>query len=298
MRYLCLLLAVPALSSAPLHADPASLSARTPTALPAPMTARLSPFAGKPRLALLRGPRPRLFLLAVGINAYPGKNRLRFAVKDATDLERLFHAKGGPVFQGVESKLLVNQQAHRAGVLEGIDWLRERMTPNDVAVFFYSGHGARSPRAGFHLVPAGYKDEMPRLTGLPGVELKQALAQVPGRVLLILDCCFSGAILNQGDSLAESMMADLGKSRPSLMVMCASRAGETADETGSVRHGLFTKALLEGMAGRADANHDGLVEVRELEQYVGRRVKRLSKNKQHVRISRPAELEALVLTKP
>ena len=51
--------------------------------------------------------------------------------------------------------------------------------------------------------------------------------------------------------------------------MCgAAKEQEAAEENG---HGFFTRALVEGMAGKADINKDGQVELYELQAYVNLR---------------------------
>jgi hypothetical protein len=59
----------------------------------------------------------RLFVLAIGINAYPAQERLNYAVKDAQDVTQVLRAKGRKVYSAVESKLLTNREADHQGIL-------------------------------------------------------------------------------------------------------------------------------------------------------------------------------------
>src|SRR5262249_17837997 len=87
---------------------------------------------------------PNLYVLAVGINDYADPAlKLAWSVNDARELARTFEASSKALFGKVETKVLLDREATRAGVLQGLDWLKARVRPQDVAVLFYSGHGAR-----------------------------------------------------------------------------------------------------------------------------------------------------------
>src|SRR5205823_5562681 len=148
-------------------------------------------------------------------------------------------------------------------ILEGLTWLQKEVTPSDMAVIFYSGHGAKDPKHGFFLVPFGFRDARPVQTMVSGKELKRAAGEVRGQTLVLLDCCYAGAILNESaKGHAPSQAAS--PARPGPVFLCAARKGETSDESSQLKHGTFTKALLEALSGKADLNHDGDVTLGEV----------------------------------
>ena len=53
-----------------------------------------------------------------------------------------------------------------------------------------------------------------------------------------------------------------------MIVMCSSMGREFSLESREFKHGYFTLALIEGLAGKADYNHDGMVQLNELDLYV------------------------------
>ena len=63
-------------------------------------------------------------------------------------------------------------------------------------------------------------------------------------------------------------------------------------ESPQVGHGYFTLALVEGLSGKADYNHDGVVQLNELDLYVTDRVKELSKGMQHPVTARPTSIRS------
>jgi hypothetical protein len=80
--------------------------------------------------------------------------------------------------------------------------------------------------------------------------------------------------------------------------MCSSQGREYSLESALVKHGYFTFALIEGLAGRADVNRDGAVFLNELDIYTARRVRELSQDQQHPASARPANIRPFVLAKP
>ena len=72
----------------------------------------------------------------------------------------------------------------------------------------------------------------------------------------------------------------------------------TSAESSLVEAGFFTRALIEGLSGRADANRDGVVHLHELDAYAARRVRDLSEGRQHPVTARPAAVRSFPLTRP
>lgn len=232
-------------------------------------------------------PPGRLFVLAVGINAYPAKERLSYAVKDARDVTQALQTKGKKVYRSVETKLLTDREADRQGILEGIAWLQREVMPQDTAVIFYSGHGSKHPNVGFFIVPARFQDAQPLKTMVSGAELKRAARNIRGSVVVLLDCCFAGAILNERQPAFQPLFAPtlvaagLAESTPGLAILCAARAREESEENDGIQHGIFTKVLLQGLSGKADFNHDGVVTLGEVERFIKQRLPKASKGQQH-----------------
>jgi WD40 repeat protein len=245
---------------------------------------------------------PALYVLAVGINAYQGGLRLNWAVQDAAGVAEVCSQKAKPrPFARVETRLLADTQATRRGVLDGFDWLAKKMTADDTAVIFFAGHGHKDGKSGeFYLVPQDVTVSDLARTSVSGAEIRQKLVGVPGKVLVLLDACHSGAI--GGSRPAAALTSELRRALAAddcgVVVMCAAMAGEEAGESPEVKHGYFTKALVEGLAGKAPRNKEGFTHLTGLHFYVEEQVSELSKDEQHVVIDRPATVASFPLTKP
>jgi WD40 repeat protein len=243
--------------------------------------------------------RPALYLLAVGINAYPGDWRLHCAVNDARKIADVFAAKGKPIFRDVQTKTLVDAAAGRAGILEGFTWLKQKMTAQDVAVIFYAGHGAKDEQGRFHLLPQDFNAGNLTSSAISGDEMKKRLADLPGRILLLLDACHSGAVGRGKGVLTDELTRDLADDDCGVVVLCAAMGREEAGEEKKLGHGYFALAVIESLSGKGDVSRrDGAVYLHHLEHYVIDRVEELSNDEQHPVSGKPTSVRSFALAKP
>jgi WD40 repeat protein len=244
-------------------------------------------------------PGPTLYVLSIGIDKYPKGLELDAAVKDATALVETLTAKGTPQPYGkVQTALLTDRKATRKGILDGLGWLKKNMTEDDTAVIFYAGHGYRDRAAGqFYLVAQDANVKNIPGTAVSGTEVREILIDVPGKILVLLDACHSGAI--GADKIADrpdDLRRQLSAEDCGVVTMCAAMGSEEAGERGE--HGYFTQALLDGLQGKAHKNRLGFVHLTALHFYVEERVSELSKDEQHVVIDRPTGIYTFPLTRP
>jgi uncharacterized caspase-like protein len=235
------------------------------------------------------GEPPSLYMVAVGISAYPDrKMRLQFAASDAVLLKSTFEQKTRGAFKKVEVHLVTDREATRARIVKELEWLKSVMTPRDVAIFSFSGHGARDDEDNFYLVPVDANPRDIARTLLPGDVLARHLAGLPGKVVALLDACHSGTVaddmrISQPDDLARDLVSD----ENGVVVMCSSLGSEYSMESPETRAGFFTLGISEGLGGAADLNKDGIIYIHELDYYAALRVRQLSGGKQHTTTGRP-----------
>ena len=246
-------------------------------------------------------PAGRLFVLAVGINAYPGRLHLDCAAPDARALAAAFREHSQSLFTTVEARLLVDEQATRRNILSGLTWLKTQVKPGDVAIAFYAGHGDARRAGQFYLLPVDVDIRDLAATGISGDQLKKQLGDLPCSTMLLLDACYAGSFDKPGvkkralpgaaDDLVRDFVYDAG-----LVVMCAAaKEQEAAEENG---RGFFTRAMVEGLSGKAGCDEDGVVDLSALQLYVERRVRKLSGGEQEPTISRPSTVRSFALAKP
>src|SRR5579885_2560708 len=136
---------------------------------------------------------PTLYVLAVGVSAYPGELRLNYAAADAQAISATFQDKSKSLFKSIEVKLLTDEQASQRGVLQGLTWLKKQTSQRDVAVFFFSGHGQTDSEGNFYLLPVDADPKDLLATAVARDQFSKALAGIPGQVLTLLDACHAGA---------------------------------------------------------------------------------------------------------
>ena len=109
-------------------------------------------------------PKPNLYVLAVGVSAYPPPNTLRYCATDALLLAKTFQSKSKGLFADIEIRTLTDAQATKKGIREGLDWLKSKMTAKDVGIVSFSGHGSRDDLTGkFYLVPVDFNGRRTRM---------------------------------------------------------------------------------------------------------------------------------------
>ena len=117
---------------------------------------------------------------------------------------------------------------------------------------------------------------------------------IPGKRLLVVDTCHSQAISGTLDmySLAKRSASS------SFALMSASKDSEASQEFPAIRHGLFTYALLQGLAGEGNRDNDKRILLSELYRYTLDFVTRhhdARLGSQTPQIESPTELMTMVL---
>ena len=232
-------------------------------------------------------PGARLHILAIGISDYGDKAtslRLKFAAKDANDVASAlfatqgseFNKKGG-LYADVKLQYLHDGGADRVAIFKALGSMKTNMAKDevgqDLAVILFSGHGAMIDNR-FYLLPYGVDARTPaelKASAISANDFHDEVAELAkfGRVLVLLDACHSGAVTGDGSILMSN--ADLLRSiiaASNVTVLTSSTKNEFSREDEKWNNGAFTKGLLDGLGKDADKNHDGLISMSELTDYV------------------------------
>ena len=231
---------------------------------------------------------PKLYLLAVGMNDYrdPAVQPLSYSVADAESIVQLFEARTSKFYQVDKPTILLNEQVTPAKWRETFTQLRERLSdaqPDDLLVIFLAGHGFVDPiSSGYYF--AGYnitREDYQRGIFASSIAWSdfQLLADIPCRKLAMLDTCHSGAIQPLRSRNLKAAVRTFHQDL--ILTLTASAGHEKSEEKAEWAHGAFTKTLLEGLEGQADASADGLVSLEELADHVKRHVPQLTGGRQN-----------------
>ena len=239
----------------------------------------------KPQAAVPGDLRPALYVLAVGVSKYQNQSiQLAFAAKDATDFSNVFKLQENQLYRKVEVKLLTDANAKRDDILDGLEWIRREMTARDVGVVFMAGHGINDSDGVYYYLPQDTDPDRLKRTGVIFTEIRNTLASLPGKALFFVDTCHSGNVLGTGrrgmGSDLTSVVNELSSAENGVVVFAASTGRQSAQESPEWGNGAFTRAVVEGMSGKADVGRTGRVTHKMLDLYVSERVKALTRGTQ------------------
>ncbi|MGY0234667.1 caspase, EACC1-associated type [Longispora urticae] len=202
---------------------------------------------------------------------------LRQLAAPANDAEALAAVLGDPEIAGFEVTTLVNEPHHRVGATIG-DFYRDRRH-DDLALLYFSGHGLKDDAGRLYLAMTDTRRDSLLFTALSAQQLDQAMEGcVSRRLVLILDCCYSGAFpagrLAKSDPQVHALERFGGRGRTVLTASDATQYSFEGDQlTGSAVQSVFTRHLVAGLRdGTADLDRDGDITLDELYSYVYDRV--------------------------
>lgn len=211
--------------------------------------------------------------LFIGIDRYasPHINELGCARRDALALGALFSDTLGGT-----TVLLANEDATRARIEAEFAAL-EQSSPDDTVVIGFSGHGSETHELVAHDTEV---NDLGR-TAIRLDEVQRWFACIPARrVVLFLDCCFSGGIgakVLQVDAKPRDLVSVEARldqlAGDGRLIFTASSATEPAYEHNRLGHGFLTFYLLEALSGVEEIVNAGKVSVYRLLEYVTKRVK-------------------------
>ena len=136
----------------------------------------------------------------------------------------------------------------------------------------------------FYYLPVNADINAIKRTCLMFADIKTTTMSVAGKVLLFVDACHSGDVMGKNSSRKSpdvtAMVNDLSSAENGVVVFTSSTGRQYSLENASWGNGAFTKALVEGISGKADLFHKGKITVKSLDAYVADRVKELTTGKQ------------------
>ncbi len=153
------------------------------------------------------------------------------------------------------ARLLLDARASRAAILAALREAAAEATPSTTLVFYYAGHGVHGDGGRVSFASADIDARASSATGLGMDDLQGALGALPrgARVLLLADCCFSGALRQVAIGLGS-------KGIPAASLTSAEASNS------STQNWTFTQAVIDALRGDslADRDADGRVVLEEL----------------------------------
>jgi hypothetical protein len=230
--------------------------------------------------------KPKLYVLAVGVSHYANSSfDLGLPAKDAHDFAGVLMKQKGRLYADVQVRLLTDAEATRDNVVDGLDWLQRQVTAHDVGMMFLAGHGLNDNNNRYYFLPYNADPEKLLRTGVTQSEIDETLGALAGKAVFFLDTCHSGNALGTAktravDSGVDAFVNDLTSAENSVAVFAAATGRQLSLEDPAWGNGAFTKAVVEGLNGKADLLKRGSITLKGLDYYVAGRVKELTDGRQ------------------
>jgi len=235
-------------------------------------------------------PKPRLFILAVGIDRYadPKIPPLTYPVTDAKAVIQAFEQRASALYEvDRPAELLTNERVtpklwqESIGTLKGK--LMEVAQPDDLLVIFLAGHGElqRSTQryyfVGHGLQRSDFENDV--FTGCISWDDFRSLAEIPCRKLALLDTGHADALRPSSSRILKAAVRELHEDV--IITVTSSTGDQPVVERREWRNGAFAKCLLSALDGEADESGNRVVTLDELVAYVKTFVPQLTENAQH-----------------
>lgn len=167
--------------------------------------------------------------------------------------------------------------AERLDVEKYIDNLYANCQPDDIVLFYFSGHGITDSEGQLYLTTPGAETDnrgIKDYTVVSGEYLRKKMEKSRSRhQVAILDCCFSGAIAegllakgSQDINIAENLG---GEGRAILTATTATQLAFVDEES---EFSLYSRFIIEGLRTGEAEEEDGWITPNSLHQYVSERI--------------------------
>ncbi|MFI4861735.1 MAG: caspase family protein [Phycisphaerales bacterium JB063] len=216
----------------------------------------------------------------VGINDYPGENDLAYCDADATRTARVFTQHFD--MDRDHAIILTNDEATIDGITQAIQQIGAQAGPDDMFVFFYSGHGDQVRRIGGADIadPDGNNETLSVYDGdISDDDFANMLDHInAGTTLVVVDACYSGGFAK--DIVTKPGRIGLFSSEGDCLSMVAEKY-----QAGGYLSLFFTDAFNKDKE-LADLNGDQMLTAHELTFYLQQRFDEIVRSGQRGRTSR------------
>jgi hypothetical protein len=229
----------------------------------------------------------------------PNLRALRAPANDAQDLKKVLN---DPEIGGFSVEILTNESSYT--VRRKVEEFMSGAGREDLVLLYFSCHGLKDDAGRLFLATADTEVRLRQSTAVEAAFVNEQVRCSPARrVVVILDCCYSGAFATMATKSDGAIKVEdhlrLGRGKlwlTSSTAMEYSFEGDHLDKEelpGLVDRSVFTHAIVQGLrTGEADRDGDGSVSVDELYEYVCEQVAQATPN-QHPH--RGGELEGRVV---
>lgn len=219
----------------------------------------------------------KVWAVVVGVASYDHMPSLRYTDDDAYRFYAFLKSPEGGALPDEQVRILIDEDATREQVLTAMEAVFNRAGKNDLALFYFSGHGLSGS-----FLPIDFDGYSNKITH---EEIAEIFNKCPAKYkLCVADACHSGSLFAMRSTAEESAISayysTLGQSVSGTALIMSSKAEETSLESSGLRQGVFSHFLIRGLKGEADKNQDKVVSISEIFQYVYEQVRTYTGSRQ------------------
>ncbi len=187
------------------------------------------------------------------------------------------------------ARVILDEKATKDEILDGLEWLQRETTSKDVAMVFLAGHGINDQAGIYYFLPVNVVTERLKRTGVAFSDIKNTVVSLASKVVMLVDTCHSGNVMGARRGAADitAIANELASAENGVVVFASSTGRQYSLEDLEWGNGAFTKALIEGIGGKADYIGKGKITINMLDLYLAERVKELTKGRQTPTTTKP-----------
>jgi Caspase domain len=245
--------------------------------------------------------KPTLHIVAIA----PTYENLKYNRKDVNDLMDLLAKQqdSGIYERIIKTSMLTRDSTSLSSIKAIFEEFSYRFEtgsihPTDVLMVYYSGHG-KMVKNEFRLLPSDYRNNAENSTTIHYEnDILKYLKEIKCKKVVLLDACHSGASGAKDDDFIKaddlnSAIDRLNKSAPGMITISSCSKSELSYESDEWRNSAFSKALCEAFKNETvalsdktqintDVDKDGLITLKEMIDFIQKRVPDLVKQKKGV----------------
>lgn len=179
-----------------------------------------------------------------------------------------------------------DEKPARGDVLTALTAVATATEPDDLLLFYYSGHGFAQDGESYLI---GYDGRHLALqdTAIAISRVKQIMQEAPARAkVLLLDACHSGADIGQKGPrpMSPQFIERVFEQAAGLAILSSCQQGQLSYEWRERERSAFTHFLLEALQGAADRDAKGFVTVQDASRHVSNGVRTWASQRNRVQI--------------
>jgi WD40 repeat protein len=243
--------------------------------------------------------RATLHMQGIGVSNYPissGLTSLPASLSAVASVTAFFDKQSygsGALFSSIS---LSQSQADRESIRESLFRMSNAMKTNDVAFVLFSGHGiVPEDQEMFYFAPSDWVGTTARerqRTGISTAIIAEAVRDFPAkRVILIVDACQSGAILDSLAKIAEikrrvdnqsarfqtTTVTSEARNEGGIFIIAATSSVQNAGQSPTSDTTPLISTLLEALRGAVPSDEEGNIWMSDVAQYIRERLPEASK---------------------